>query len=458
MNASVKTGLMCVLAGVLGLAELNAEEAKPMLKDFVGINGHTILFDSSDYSSIAKLGRDYHGINWDLGDETNNALNFPWADNGVNWDNVYGNWEAGGVSVHASLMLHKFPEASDWANVEADAKAYGRAFAQHFGPSAGNGLVKTVEIGNEPHEMSSALYRRVFRSMAEGIKEVDPQVKIATCAVAVNPTSEYIKNISIYNDMLDLVDIFSVHTYSRLEGWPTWEQSYPEDTQATYFEVVEDVINWRNSFAEGKEVWVTEFGYDASTKNPSDSGQFKNWVDVTDRQQAQYLVRSYAAFAKLDVERAYMYWFDDKDRPELYGSSGITRNGVPKESYWALEQMQTLLGDYRFDEVIREDNVYVYSFVNGENENDEIWVVWSPTGDNVEFDFVLEGLEGEVEWVKEMAINSWDDWTGDFELLGDDMMSLRIGESPTYIKINNLPEPSTLMIVSGLVLVMCRRR
>ncbi len=44
-------------------------------------------------------------------------------------------------------------------------------------------------------------------------------------------------------------------------------------------------------------------------------GWFLNldWQGVTDLQQAQYLVRSFLAFAGRDVQRAYIYFYDDRE-------------------------------------------------------------------------------------------------------------------------------------------------
>ena len=69
-----------------------------------------------------------------------------------------------------------------------------------------------------------------------------------------------------------------------------------------------------------------EFGWDASTKLfplPA-KGDFARWVGSTETEQAQYLVRSFLLFSKLDVTRAYIYFFDDKDEPQVHGSSGLT--------------------------------------------------------------------------------------------------------------------------------------
>jgi hypothetical protein len=79
-----------------------------------------------------------------------------------------------------------------------------------------------------------------------------------------------------------------------------------------------------------KEVWVTEFGWDASTKTQAKTGDFAKWDgNVSDEKQAQYLVRAFLVFAAMDVNRAYLYFFNDADEPSFHASSGITRNFQP---------------------------------------------------------------------------------------------------------------------------------
>ena len=84
---------------------------------------------------------------------------------------------------------------------------------------------------------------------------------------------------------------------------------------------------------------MTEFGWDASTKPAPATGTFSKWAGSTETEQAQYLVRSFLLFSKLDVTRAYIFFFDDKDEPQVHGSSGLTRNGRPKPAFHAVAHL-----------------------------------------------------------------------------------------------------------------------
>src|SRR5271165_6489949 len=69
-----------------------AENPRPLLRDFVGINGHTVQFKPGLYQPVCRLARDYHPVEWDLDGNTAELPPFPLAKNGVDWNQVYGSW------------------------------------------------------------------------------------------------------------------------------------------------------------------------------------------------------------------------------------------------------------------------------------------------------------------------------------------------------------------------------
>jgi hypothetical protein len=150
--------------------------------------------------------------------------------------------------------------------------------------------VDSVEIGNEPGKWSDADYTRLFKAMAEGIRAGDPKLKIATCNLTTGKSGDYEKSVECVAELPELFDVLNIHTYAQLEGWPTWQRSFPEDPKLPkYLQDVEALCRWRDAHAPGKPVWITEFGYDSSTKLAEKSGTFAKWQGVTDEQQAHVL-------------------------------------------------------------------------------------------------------------------------------------------------------------------------
>lgn len=385
-----------------------AEPVRPLMREFVGINGHTVQFKPELYAPTCRWVRDYHPVQWDLGTNTAEAAPFPFAKNRVDWSKVYGSWRAKEWSIDVSLMFESI-KRTNWTDIESDAKTYGRDFAREFGPSGKRRLVDAVEIGNEPGDWSDADYTRMFRAMAEGLREGDPKLKIATCNLTTGKSGRYEKSVSCVAPFPQLYDVLNVHSYAQLENWPTWRRSFPEDTRLPkYLQDVEAVCRWRDTNAPGKPVWLTEFGYDSSTKPAPKSGDAAKWVGVTDEQQAQWLVRSLLVFSAMPVEHAFIYFFDDKDKPSFHASSGITRNFQPKPSFHALAHLQRVLGDYRFQHTVTNvpGELRIQEYQHGGDAKKFVWAVWSPTGHGRTASVQLRDFPGRLRSEQRMPLTT----------------------------------------------------
>lgn len=365
------------------LAGFEEPKVRPTVSDFLGVCGHTVQFRPALYKPAVKLVRDYHPVDWDTGPDPGTSTEFPFAKNRVHWETVYGGWKKEGFDADVCLMFDMFkPDA--WKKPAVDAERYGEAFARAFGPSAKRPLVASAEIGNEPGTYSDEQYRRIFEGMAKGLRKGDPRLKIATCNVTAGKSHRYAKSVACIQGLEPLYDVVTTHSYAMAEEWPTWRRSYPEDPSIKYLKDIEAVLRWRDANAPGKPVWVTEFGWDASTKQPPPTGDFAKWVGNTESQQAYWLVRSTLLFMGMGVDRCYVYFFNDDDKPQLHGSSGLTRNFEPKPAFYALAHLQSVLGDYRFTRVVGSDpppdNARVFEFVHRRDLKDVVWVAWSAIG------------------------------------------------------------------------------
>jgi hypothetical protein len=359
-----------------------AEKPRPVMGDFMGLNVHTVQFKTDLYAPVTRVLRNYHPLRWDVGKDTSAPLEFPFAKNRVDWGKLYGSWKQAGYRTHASILFDDLkPEA--WKNPEPDAEKYGREFASHFGPSSKSAFLEAAEIGNEPGIYDDATYRRLFEAMTRGLRQGDPKLRIATCATTLGKSHKYAKSVSCFSGLDTLWDILNIHVYAEMEPWPTWRRSYPEDPATKFVKTVTDALAWRDQNAPGKEMWVTEFGYDASTKKPPATGDFAKWQGSTEEQQAAWIVRSYLLLARHGVDRAHLYFFNDSDEPQLHGSSGLTRNFQPKPAFHAVAWLQRSLGDFRFARVEREDSeeCFAYEFVHASDPQKRIWAVWKVSGE-----------------------------------------------------------------------------
>jgi serine/threonine-protein kinase ATR len=404
------------------------------MRDFIGLNGHTVQFKPELYSAVCAQVRDYHPFDWDVGEDTSRSLNFPMAANGVDWGKLYGSWVRAGFNIDVCIMFDRFPAAA-WKDRSRDATSYGKAFAGFFGPSGAHPLVSSVEIGNEPSKYTQAQYREVFQNMARGLREGDAKLKIATCAVMTGKTDEWSKPLSAVAGLEELYDVLNIHSYPFAEAWPTWRRSHPEDPSIRYLKAIEDLVRWRDEHAPGKQVWLTEFGYDSATKPPAANGPWKQWVGVSDEQQAQYILRSFLLLSAMPIDRAYLYFFDDHDEPQLHGASGITRNFQPKPSFYAMAQLFRALGDFRFARAAerKEGELYCFEYESADNSGARVYVAWSPTGSRKSWRRMLRISAEHVDSVEPMATTANAPAQVTWKASGDGI-ELEVGESPVYIR------------------------
>lgn len=454
------SAILRVLVPLLVAGALAAAEPKPLFRDFMGINGH-FTFKPELYRQVCRLVRNYHNLSWDVA-KPGDAVHPPRCVNKVDWKrDVYGTWKAAGFETDICLQATGFDAANKdykklWAGQEQWCFDYGKVLASYYGPSGAEKLCTAFEIGNEPGSaFDAALYKVIFMQTAKGLRAGDPAVKILTPTAHARPGDAYAQDLrGIYADpaVLPLYDVINVHTYAtapRLDQRQSpWTRSYPEDPAIDYLREVDEVIAWRNTVAKGKEVWITEFGYDACTPEAmarrADWFRKLDWQGVTDRQQAEYLVRSFLVFAERDVARAYLYFYDDKDSPSVHGSAGLTRSFTPKMSFWAVRQLYRTLGDYRFSRVVRKDAgaVYAYEFVHEGGPGKVVWAVWSPTGVRTDVKagyaprsaaVTLTGLPGRPQQVVGMATADGEAPRPAWQPAGDGSISLTIGEGPIYV-------------------------
>lgn len=414
---------------------------RPLLRDFIGINAHAgghhdgrRGFDPELYAPVARRLREYHWVARDLGDDTAGLPPLPRAKDGFDWGAVYREWTAKGWDIDASLQFEAI-DREQWKDIERDGRAYARAFAREFGPSGSRRLVNTVEIGNEPSRWSDEDYTRMFVAMARGLREGDPQLRIATSNVTVGPSGRWDKSIDGIGAYPELFDVLTLHIYPELAQEPTWQRSYPENPKLLrYLNDIEALCRWRDVHAPGKEVWITEFGYDSSTKKADPHGEMPQWIGVTDEQQAQWLVRSILVFAAMPVERAYIYFFNDRDVPSLHKSAGLTRHFRPKPSFHALAHLQHVLGDFRFARTVVDEpgRLKVQAFAHGSDPGKIVWAVWSPTGEGEHFRQTLTQLPGKLIRAERMPFAPGEA-REEVKSKSDGSLEVEVSETPLYL-------------------------
>ncbi|SEI75696.1 serine/threonine-protein kinase ATR [Cyclobacterium xiamenense] len=345
----------------------------------------------------ASQARNYHNIHWDTPDPDqipsydpeNLQVHLKWTQ----WEQEYSDWKNKGFTVDATYTFDRFRE-SDWDSPYASAEALGQAFAGTFGPGNLN-LIRSAEIGNEPWDYSDSTYRRILEGMAKGMKSADPDLIVLPAALqASNPeagNSGISKNYMGYKlseDAAPYLDGINLHLYSYIRNEQGVRLAVHPEHPASEIRALFAGLRFRDRNLPGKEVHVTEWGWDASSANETAS----NSEAVSAISQAVYAVRGLLWLSRMGVDRAHWYFYanvdlESTDSERNYDRSGLTDsrnfNFQEKRSFIAAEALQNTMATLRFQEVLKEDeDAYIYLLRN-EAGDDSHLVAWRPvTGDD----------------------------------------------------------------------------
>ena len=437
-------GGMIGVATAVGAAERVAPP-RPLMRDFMGINGNISIFRPELYAKTCRLIRDYHNGEWDYGDSPANETRYPLTatehlpgqvfPGGMNWIEAYGDYLANGYRIDACIQTVR-TEMDKWTDHSAQAYRLGRTIGEFFGPSGEHKLIETIQVENEPTVQTPEFYTEHLRHFGRGVRAGDPNLKIVTANVQTGEVDIYSKPTSCLVGNEAYYDIIATHTYAFADHWPTYRRSFPEDPINPFLKTVQSLIDWRDAHAPLKEVWVTEFGWDATTDPTPPQYPESAFVDVSDTQQAQYIVRAFMVFSSMDLGRAYLYYFNDANVHSLHASSGITRDYQPKPAFHAMQHLFETLGDYRFVRTLQKKDhyLYVYEYARGTDPADRIYAVWSPSGHAREFVAELE-LPAAPWQAQRMPTEPGPAPSAVYETLADGKIKLTVTESPTYLWI-----------------------
>ena len=344
------------------------------------------------YNEVATHARNYHFVNWEVTDpdhtpdyEAMKAGKGTEAQAWLDWDREYREWKKKNLEVHTAVKFGEI-DGENWDTPYESAYKYGKAFAKHFGPTHGNGLVDVMEIGNEPWYYEAKLYRDILYGMAKGAKEIDPKMFVMPCALHAaypqNETEGLFKNYMgarITEREAKYLDGINVHYYSWIhEKNGTRISVHPEHPASDMRGILGD-IRFRDQNMPGKPIYLTEWGWD------SDGGgePCTHSECVSEEAQAIYAIRSLMMFARLGIDR--MTWFFYAN--EGPGSSLFTRSGLTgspdtgfkkKKAYYAFQSLINTLGDRHFTKVIKEDKRGWIYLLGDKNGNTTHLVAWRP--------------------------------------------------------------------------------
>ncbi len=403
----------------------NANVGAVSIRELLGVNGYwswgtdqySFLLGKNEgprrYAPLASHARNYHDMTWDI-KEPGQPIDFSkmksqgtntkeWLD----WDKEYREWIDAGLNIEASLQFYRF-KSNEWKTPYQSAYQYAQSFTNHFGAKNGNGLVCTIEAGNEPWQYPADIYQKILLGMLNGAKEADPGMEVFPCALqAYDPAAEY---FGIFKNYIGArvtpqaaakLDGINVHAYSYLNSQNGKRMGiHPEHPQSTFWEI-NNMVRWRDQNMPGKKIYLSEWGWD------SDGGgeDCTHSECVPEYAAAVYAIRGALIAGRLGVERATWYYYANEKMPSsLYTRSGLTSSinagFQKKKAFNCLEALVNKAGDSYFLEVLREDES-VWAYIYGDKfGNPSCVIAWLPLQsemektDLVNLDLPYEIIEG----------------------------------------------------------------
>lgn len=218
-----------------------------------------------------------------------------------------------------------------------------------------------------------------------GIKNADPEAKLVMGGLA-SIDLEYIKSMKVWADVHRggsfPADVLNFHHYCRSGEGKAQAGISPEEDKLK--EKMQAAVAFRNKHLPGKEIWLTEFGYDVHPQSPQRAPAIGSFP--AEEVQGQWLVRSYLELAASGIDRAVMYMIRDHatGNGEKYATSGLVSDKEsghkPRTSWYYVYTLKNTLSGTRFVREVPSGNalVRVYQFRH-KGKNRDVFAVWCPT-------------------------------------------------------------------------------
>lgn len=342
------------------------------------------------YQPVASFARNYHNMHWDIEDPDDDisfadmaAHDSTPAQWWLNWEREYAAWIDKDMPVMASIQFVHFPDTA-WDHPYRSAYKYGFSFGRFFGPTHGNGQVRIVEVGNEPWQYDSALYRTILRGMARGLKAADASLIVLPCALqAHDPGAEASGHKNYLGARLTstealYLDGLNLHPYSFFKGEDGIRRAVHPEHIGSNMHSIYSAMRWRDHNMPGKPIYVTEWGWDHAG-----AGQdcLHNEC-VSEAEAAAYTTRALLMMQRLGVERAVYFYHSNLWSTGLFTRSGLTGskevNFAKKRSFYALQALLAEVGDREFLGILQEDEAaWIYALGDSTGKVTHL-IAWRP--------------------------------------------------------------------------------
>lgn len=471
---------------------------RPRMDQFMGVNG----FVDDPLDKIACTGslREYHNWGWDEGNLDTTYQGYPynqyaWNPNWVsgpgwafNFDGFYRQLKDHGLTASPDLqgsalymtnfidsLTQNKPIRNNGNPLDPasyiEHSDYMFQFAARYGSGnvndtllklrpdqprfSGSDRIAYLENWNEPDKtwwgrlayftpdefatLCSADYDGHEQSLGtgKGMKNAAPQIKMVMAGLT-GLNLEYLRCMKLWSDFNRTsgfpADVLNFHHYcaNGIHGISPEADSLKLK--------LKEVVAWRDSCLPGKELWLSEFGYDT---NP-ESEQAAVTIDTNDifEVQGEWILRSYLEASAAGLDKAFVFMLRDANapNPNKYNSSGLTGEiwygHQPKKSWYYVSTMKDQLTGLIFDQEIpsNQDSLNIYRFLSAGGDT-AVHVVWCTSATNrIVNDFSIKVPPNSLVW----QIRPQSGYPKGVKIplaIHNDSVTIRVTERPVFIRL-----------------------
>ncbi len=238
-----------------------------------------------------------------------------------------------------------------------------------------------------------------------GVKNADPKTKVVMSGIT-GLYLDYVKGIHAWAKMYRKdeafpADVINFHHYSNnfggQAGGPTKESKGVSPEEDNLYGRLKKLVDYRDSYLPGKEIWLSEFGYDVHQNSPQRVSLIGDYD--AEEVQGQWLVRSFLAIAAAGIDKAQLFTLTDHyhgDPAQRFSTCGLLElakeqnPNTPfpefraRKAYYYLYAMKTALRDFRFSKILKTDDpkITAYEFDHSTIPRKKVVALWANTTEN----------------------------------------------------------------------------
>jgi len=452
---------------------------------FAGANA--FIDDPLDKMEALGTIREYHNWSWDEASDQLNWFNPSKAGGGWDFDTYYSNLDNAGIDVFTAIQggqswlsgtgSKAIPTGADPTDPQSYAAKASHMYqvAARYGSNtvadsnlllessqarvSGLNTMHYFEDANEPDgtwkgsgyyapfayaAMASADYDGDQGRLGStyGVKNADSNAQMVMGGLGGDDKIVYISKLKYYADMYRSgsvpFDVLNVHHYCTTGSVGTSPEACGlKDTMS-------ELLRYRNQYMPGKEVWVTEFGYDTNPSSPQSAPAIGSHDN--EEVQGEWLVRSYLELAAAGVDRATMYMLRDTDSAGTgkYATSGLLTDQASGEtakvSWYYVGTMRHALDGmtYAGEQASGDGNVMIYKFKSASGSG--AYVLWCPTANGTTVSGYSLALQGSPTSATQIAMQDGDtDGVSSSLTISGGQVTVDVSERPIFVTVNQMP-------------------